>query len=74
MISQCFSYDVLFPAARAQSCALPEPVFLWRRLAQACFKHEKLGALPVLDLARIFLTPADSEGRDVNPSTMTPSH
>jgi len=43
----------------AQACALPEPRSVWRRLAIACFEHPARGPIPVLDLARLFLLPAD---------------
>jgi len=43
----------------AQACALPEPASVWRRLAIACFEQAGRGPVPVLDLARLFLLPAD---------------
>lgn len=45
----------------AQACELPEPERIWREWASACFEHPGHGAVPVLDLARLFLLPAKSQ-------------
>ena len=41
----------------AQACELPQPQSRWRSFAIACFEHADRGAVPVVDLGRIFLLP-----------------
>ena len=41
----------------AQACRLPRGLRGWRPLAISCFEHPHLGAVPILDLARVFSAP-----------------
>lgn len=42
-----------------QVCELPHPKTLWQQIATSCFQHSDKGPIPILDLNRIFLTPAN---------------
>jgi chemotaxis signal transduction protein len=49
-----------------QACDLPETPPDWRRLAIACFERAGQGAVPVLDLSKVFsLAPGDASGRNL---------
>lgn len=41
----------------AQACDLPPPCEGWRGFSLGCFRDERFGAVPIIDLARIFEVP-----------------
>ena len=41
----------------ARACELPQQLEQWRGLCTACFDDERFGAVPIVDLSRIFETP-----------------
>lgn len=43
-----------------QVCDFPSPQDIWQQLAVTCFEHPQKGPVPILNLERIFLTPASS--------------
>jgi hypothetical protein len=44
-------------------CDLPPELAGWRVLAHSCFKHERLGAVPILNLVRVFATERNRNDR-----------
>jgi chemotaxis signal transduction protein len=43
-----------------QTCDFPPPQALWQQLSSSCFNHSEIGAVPILNLEKIFLTTATS--------------
>lgn len=40
-----------------QACALPDELAYWQGFTLACFRHTRLGAVPILDLQGLFSSP-----------------